>query len=469
NNIVQAANSVIAKNKTQLRKNVWTENNEGNKIKIVKNMSDTEEGRLVADTIFEEKHQNSWKNEDFAILYRTNAQSRIMEEALRRKNIKYKIVGGFSFYQRQEIKDLLGYLRFTVNQKDEEAFKRIINLPKRGIGDTTVAKLLAMAADKNIGIWELLTTHKADISNRILGALEVFTTLIEKFIKQLNNKNAHELAVIIAKESGLLAELYDDKSIEGISRYENVQELLNGISEFVSNEENEDKNLATFLQQVTLVTSLDESGKDEDQDKVTLMTIHSAKGLEFKHVFVVGMEENLFPSQMANNSLASIEEERRLFYVAVTRAEEKLTLTYAVNRYQYGNLQQSEKSRFLQEIDEQYLQVDGGMTRWSRQGMMDKIESKNETTNFNFSNQFKKTSSASYTRLASTSQKTSTDFKPSNLTELKIGMKVEHQKFGVGIIKEIQNFQDDKKAIIEFEISGEKTLLLSFAKLQILN
>ncbi|TAE45074.1 MAG: ATP-dependent DNA helicase, partial [Cytophagales bacterium] len=281
NNIVQAANSVIANNKNQLRKSVWTSNDEGNKIKLVKTMTDTEEGRLVADTIFEEKHQNSWKNEDFAILYRTNAQSRIMEEALRRKNIKYKIVGGFSFYQRQEIKDLLGYLRFTVNQRDEEAFKRIINLPKRGIGDTTVAKLLAMANEKNINVWELLTEHTTEISNRIAGVLEVFTNLIKKFIQLLDSKDAHELAVIIAKESGLLKDLYEDKTIEGISRYENVQELLNGISEFVDNEENEDKSLSTFLQQITLVTSMDEASKDEDKDKVTLMTIHSAKGLEF--------------------------------------------------------------------------------------------------------------------------------------------------------------------------------------------
>ncbi len=469
NNIVQAANSVIAKNKSQLRKSVWTENDEGNKIKVVKTMSDTEEGRLVADTIFEEKHQNSWKNEDFAILYRTNAQSRIMEEALRRKNIKYKIVGGFSFYQRKEVKDLLAYFRYTVNQRDDEAFKRIINLPKRGIGDTSVATLLALAGEKGITVWELLTLHKDDISNRILGVLEVFTTLIQKFIDLLNTKNAHELAVIIAKNSGLLQELYEDKSIEGISRYENMQGLLNGISEFVDNEENIDKNLATFLQQVTLVTSLDESSKDEDQDKVTLMTIHSAKGLEFKHVFVVGMEENLFPSQMANNSLASIEEERRLFYVAVTRAEQKLTLTYAQSRYYFGNLQQSEKSRFLEEIDAQFLQVDGGISRWTRQEMMNKIEQKNESTNFNFSNQFKNSSPAAYTRITNTTQKTnSTDFKPSNVAELKVGMKVEHQKFGVGVIRELQNFQDDKKAVIDFQTAGEKTLLLSFAKLQIL-
>lgn len=469
NNIVQAANSVIANNKNQLRKSVWTSNDEGNKIKLVKTMTDTEEGRLVADTIFEEKHQNSWKNEDFAILYRTNAQSRIMEEALRRKNIKYKIVGGFSFYQRQEIKDLLGYLRFTVNQRDEEAFKRIINLPKRGIGDTTVAKLLAMANEKNINVWELLTEHTTEISNRIAGALEVFTNLIKKFIQLLDSKDAHELAVIIAKESGLLKELYEDKTIEGISRYENVQELLNGISEFVDNEENEDKSLSTFLQQITLVTSMDEASKDEDKDKVTLMTIHSAKGLEFKHVFVVGMEENLFPSQMANNSLAAIEEERRLFYVAVTRAEQKLTLTYAQNRYYYGNLQQCEPSRFLNEIDKQFLQNEGGMSKWTRQGFMNKEESNEKDNNtFSFSNQFKKTT-ANYTKVTNLTKTTPTaDFKPSNLAALKVGMKVEHQKFGVGIIKELQSFQDDKKAIINFETQGEKTLLLSFAKLQIL-
>lgn len=469
NNIVQAANSVIANNKNQLRKSVWTSNDEGNKIKLVKTMTDTEEGRLVADTIFEEKHQNSWKNEDFAILYRTNAQSRIMEEALRRKNIKYKIVGGFSFYQRQEIKDLLGYLRFTVNQRDEEAFKRIINLPKRGIGDTTVAKLLAMANEKNINVWELLTEHTTEISNRIAGVLEVFTNLIKKFIQLLDSKDAHELAVIIAKESGLLKDLYEDKTIEGISRYENVQELLNGISEFVDNEENEDKSLSTFLQQITLVTSMDEASKDEDKDKVTLMTIHSAKGLEFKHVFVVGMEENLFPSQMANNSLAAIEEERRLFYVAVTRAEQKLTLTYAQNRYYYGNLQQCEPSRFLSEIDKQFLQNEGGMSKWTRQGFMNKEESNEKDNNtFSFSNQFKKTT-ANYTKVTNLTKTTPTaDFKPSNLAALKVGMKVEHQKFGVGIIKELQSFQDDKKAIINFETQGEKTLLLSFAKLQIL-
>jgi DNA helicase-2/ATP-dependent DNA helicase PcrA len=450
-NIVKAANSIINKNKSQLRKNVWTENVEGPLIDLIKAASDNEEGNLIANSIFEEKMNNSLRNSDFAILYRTNAQSRAFEEALRRRNIKYRIIGGVSFYQRKEIKDIIAYLRFTVNQNDEEAFKRIINLPKRGIGETTVAKIIVTADENNTGLWEVVcNVQKLMPGGRLSAPIDTFATLIKSFKVISTQKDAFETATHVAKTSGLLKDLHEDKTVEGLARYENVQELLNAIKEFVDNPENEDKSLSAFLQSVSLLTSADDE-KDTDTDKITLMTIHAAKGLEFKHVYIVGMEEDLFPSQMMLASRADLEEERRLFYVAITRAEKKLTLAFAETRYKFGRLKTCEPSRFLNEIDPAFIR-------------MDKSLNSREAATASF---VKSLTPRKPTAMPVNLHTPSEDFVPSDTSTLTGGMKVEHPKFGFGIVKEVEVQGNDKKARIEFEKVGEKTLLLSFAKLKI--
>jgi DNA helicase II / ATP-dependent DNA helicase PcrA len=354
-NIVSTANSIIAKNKSQLKKNIWTKNDDGDFIELMKASSDNEEGRIIATTIFEEKNNKKLNNSDFAILYRTNSQSRAMEEALRKTGISYRIVGGLSFYQRREIKDLMAYFRYVVNQEDEEAFKRIINYPKRGVGNTSVEKMMIAAYEHDIPLWEVISNSNSFLTGRAANSVDDFCTMIKSFKIEAERKDAFDSASSIAKQSGLLKELYEDKTIEGLNRYENVQELLNAIKEYVDNLENEDKSLGAFLQEIALLT--DEDQNKDNQDTVTLMTIHSSKGLEFKYVFVVGMEEDLFPSQMMMQSREDLEEERRLFYVAATRAMEKLYLSYATTRYRYGRLLNCEPSRFLEEIDPLYIKV----------------------------------------------------------------------------------------------------------------
>jgi len=488
-NIVNAANSVIARNKAQLRKNVFTQNHEGTLIEVMKASSDNEEGRLVASAIFEEKMNGSLRNTDFAILYRTNAQSRAFEEALRKLNIKYRIVGGLSFYQRKEIKDLLAYLRFVVNQADEEAFKRIINLPKRGIGDTTVAKIAVTADEHNVTVWEVVADINHYISGRAAVPIEQFSILIKSFkLLTEQGKNAYEVAAHVAKNSGLLKDLYEDKTVEGLSRYENVQELLNAVKEFVDNPENEDKNLATFLQTVSLLTNADEADDDDDNDRVTLMTIHGAKGLEFRNVHIVGLEEGLFPSQMMLEKREDLEEERRLFYVAITRAEVKLTLSYAETRYNWGRLNNCEPSRFLFEIDQRFLQ----MVQGRRSGGFDATsarERENEPASMGFirkaaprpllNNQTETASNATknsaITRnlankpaAAAPIHVPSEGFVASNTSNLTEGMRVEHPKFGFGTTTKLDINGTDRKATVKFDTAGEKTLLLSFAKLRII-
>jgi DNA helicase-2/ATP-dependent DNA helicase PcrA len=456
--IVQAANSVISKNQAQLKKNVWTSNEAGDLIEIIKATSDSEEGRMVAQAIFEEKMQHKYKNADFAILYRTNAQSRSFEEALRRMGIRYKVVGGLSFYQRKEIKDLIAYLRYSINHNDEEAFKRIINLPKRGIGDTTIAKITVIADEQKVTIWDVLTNSMKYVGGRAAIALDNFAMLVKTFEIAAKQKNAYDAALEIAKNSGLLKELYEDKSIEGLARYENVQELLNAIKEFVDNPENKDKTIGAFLQEVSLLTTLDESSEEgEDaKDAVTLMTIHSAKGLEFKNVFVVGMEEDLFPSQMMIGSRSELEEERRLFYVAITRAEKKLTLTYASSRYRFGRIKDCEPSRFLDEIDPRCVKQKNANVKNSL-GLGEESSLKNLV----------RSNHTQQVAAKKTSYKPPADFKPSDTTYLAAGMKVEHLKFGYGLVLEVQGEDKDRKARINFEEAGEKLLLLSFAKLKV--
>lgn len=471
NTIVQAANSVIKNNKEQLEKNVFTANEDGPKIELLKAISDMEEGRLVATQIFEAKSRLGLKNLDFAILYRTNAQSRVFEESLRRMNIKYRIIGGLSFYQRREIKDLLAYLRFTVNQQDTEAFKRIINLPKRGIGDQTVAKILVTAAENNKSVWEIVGDIHTYVSGRAANAIDQFATIIKGFNLLLEEgKDAYSVASYVAKTSGILRELFEDKTIEGLARYENVQELLNSVKQFVDNPDNEDKTLSSFLQTVSLLTTSDVEDEDGDHDRVTLMTIHGAKGLEFKQVFVVGMEENLFPSQMMLHRRSDLEEERRLFYVAITRAEQKLTLSYAESRYNYGRLNQCEPSRFLDEIDPTFLSIaPERLSSRARENevkgrdVFDAMLQKKPTTSPSLAQQLKPVQ-----RMQAGSSHTPTSgFSPSPIEQMKVGQRVEHQKFGFGTITKLELVAGAQKATVLFEKEGEKTLLLSFAKLQI--
>ncbi|MGG7666199.1 ATP-dependent helicase [Dyadobacter sp. BHUBP1] len=460
--IVNAANSVIARNKSQLEKHTFTSNEEGSLIDVIKAGSDNEEGRLVATAIFEEKMQKSLRNENFAILYRTNAQSRSFEEALRKLGIKYRIVGGQSFYQRKEIKDLLAYLRFTVNQRDEEAFKRIINLPKRGIGDTTVAKIAVTASENNVAIWDVVANINQFGSGRSIAPIEGFATLIKSFkILVEEGKDAYEISSHIAKASGILRELYEDKTVEGLSRYENVQELLNGIKEFVDSDETEDKSLSAFLQSVSLLTNADEPDDNNDHDRVTMMTIHSAKGLEFRNVFIVGLEEDLFPSQMMLESRQDLEEERRLFYVAITRAEKKLSFSYAESRYQWGRLKMCEPSRFLLEVDQKYLNVNRMV-----QSALERDTTPPVTTFAR--NLVQRKTEARPVATAATSHVPSADFVPTDTFDLAEGDKVEHLKFGFGVVTKMDVNGTDRKATVKFDLVGEKTLLLSFAKLRVL-
>ena len=453
-NIVQAANSVIKNNKAQLRKDVFTDNEEGTLIEVIKANSDNEEGKLIANSIFEEKMNNHLSYEDFAILYRTNAQSRAMEESLRRMNIKYRIVGGLSFYQRKEIKDLISYLRLTVNHNDEQALRRVINYPKRGIGDTTIDKIVVAADESNHTIWEVVCNAKNFLTGRVSTPIEDFATKIKSFSVLAETNDAFETAKYIAKQSGIIEDLYADKTIEGVARYENIQELLNGIKEFVDDPEKEDKSLAAFLQDIALLTDVDNK-KEDTGEYVTLMTIHSAKGLEFRNVFIVGMEENLFPSQMMLTTRADLEEERRLFYVAITRAEKKLTLSYATSRYQWGNLRACEKSRFIDEIEPAFLNFQYG---GDGPGVFEKVL-KRKTVVSNLAPAAPKKTATNYIPPA--------DFVPSDTSKLQAGMRVEHPKFGFGVVAKMDTQGNSIKAIIDFEEAGEKTLLLSFAKLRI--
>ncbi len=463
-NIVNAANSVIDKNKGQLKKTVWTANGEGSQIELIKSVSDNEEGRFVASAVFERKAQDSYSNSDFAVLYRTNSQSRAIEEALRKAGIPYKIYGGLSFYQRKEIKDLMAYLRFTINTDDEQAFRRIVNLPKRGIGVTSVEKMVVAAFEHDIPLWEVLTNIEHFLPGRAANAVRDFVTLIKSFKIYVESKDAYETANHIAKNSGLLKELYDDKTIEGLNRYENVQELLNAIKEYVETPEVEDKSIGSFLQEVALLTDQD-NDNDGNTDFVTLMTIHSAKGLEFKNVFIVGLEEDLFPSQMMLSSRADLEEERRLFYVAITRAKENLYFSYALSRYRFGRLLNCEPSRFIEEVDPSYIRVNtrygsrepklsrsfeapGVSSRYARNLVHSKLKEVKKPPSYH---------------------KPSADFAPSDTSKLAEGMKVEHPKFGFGKVSKMDTQGANRKAKVIFEDFGEKTLLLTFAKLRIVD
>ncbi|MGF1533036.1 MAG: ATP-dependent helicase [Bernardetiaceae bacterium] len=448
--IVAAANKIIGNNQDQLQKNVWTDNQNGEKVEVFKATTDIEEGRLVSTSIFEQKTQKGLIYSDFAILYRTNAQSRAMEESLRRLNIPYRVVGGLSFYQRKEIKDLVAYFRLVVNPNDEEAFKRIINLPKRGIGGTSVSKILLAAQAQQVPLWQILQHVEKYLPGRIGNAVSDFVEMIALMQKSLDKKNAFEAASYIAKQSGLLKALFDDQTIEGRTRYDNVQELLNAAQSFVEKQQPEEgQGLADFLQEVSLLTSADQT--DENDDAVTLMTIHSAKGLEFKHVYLVGLEEDLFPSSRMIASRSELEEERRLFYVAITRAERRLTLSYALQRYRFGSLRPCEPSRFLFEMDPNLLTLQAFAPQ--EEPMTNFVRKKAQE---------RKTASA-----PPAAHTPSAKFRPAQPSEIKAHMRVEHLKFGLGNVLKLEETPNGKAAKVRFDKFGEKTLLLSFAKLSI--
>ena len=482
NTIVRAANSVISKNKDQIEKQVWTDNPDGDKIIVHRSATDADEGRYIASTLFEWKLNNQLKNGDFAVLYRTNSQSRAIADALRKRDIPYRIYGGLSFYQRKEIKDVLAYLRLVINPKDEEALMRVINYPTRGIGQTTLDKLVVAAKETGMSIFELLSPENrsslkinASTSNR----LEDFATMIRSFQILAESADAFTLTEYVIKKSGLVLEMKKDGTPEGIARLENMEELLNGIQDFVEGQREIDEatgSIAEFLEDVALATDLDKEVGDDD--RVALMTIHLAKGLEFPYVFIVGMEADLFPSAMSMNTRAELEEERRLFYVALTRAEKQAVLTYTINRYRWGKLIDAEPSRFIEEIDEQYLD--------------------NQVVDFrrNFS-PYLDTSlfgEVDHSKLRTVKPKAGTPpsigrptekqlqklrkIKPALVqpvaesatlyADLSVGAKVNHERFGTGVVQSIEGIGVNKKAEIKFESGGIKKLLLKFAKLQII-
>ncbi len=481
-NIVNAANSIIEKNQTKLDKVVWTANEVGEKITVNRSLTDGDEGRYVASSIFENKMQNQAKNGDFAVLYRTNAQSRSIEDALRKRGLEYRIYGGLSFYQRKEIKDVLSYLRIIINPSDEEALKRIINFPGRGIGQTTIERLIVSANEYDKSIFEVLK-HLHELPININGGtktkLQNFTTMIESFQVMSNTVNAFDLAEHVCKASGLIQEFKKDGTPEGITRLENIEELLNGIKDFVEGQQelaDSTGSLAEFLEDVALATDLDNE-EGEDSDKVALMTIHLAKGLEFEYVYIVGLEENLFPSAMSMNTRSELEEERRLFYVALTRAEKQAYLTYALSRYRWGKLVDAEPSRFIEEIDEQYLEivtpkeerrfnpmlsadifgdVEPNTVRYKKPAYLKAKPKVKEP--------FKITAPKNLKKVSDTKNTT-------NLFDNKliVGDVVNHQRFGKGNVLNIEGKGADLKAEIKFENGGSKKLLLRFAKLEIIS
>ncbi len=552
--ILNVANQVIGNNKSQIPKELWTENGDGDKIKLVRTMTDNDEGKFVADAIQEQKLRNHFFNRDFAILYRTNAQSRAMEESLRRMNIPYTIFGGISFYQRKEVKDYVAYLRIIVNPRDEEALKRIINFPVRGIGKTSLDRLILVANEQSITMWEVLTRAGSfGFKAGTLEAIENFVLMIKSFASMLKNSNAYDVAFHVGKQTGLVRELFNDKSTEGVQRYENVQELLNSIKEWVDDKQNraqidedgvmldegmrdegegmreedegmrnegmrdegegmrdenaalfsanpeveapgpedpnakkplrEDVLLSAYLQQITLLTDAD--NKDEHADTVKMMTIHAAKGLEFSCVFAVGLEEMLFPSAMSINTREELEEERRLFYVVITRAKHKLWISYANTRYKFGQVVQNEPSRFINELPEDHLdrsyagggfrnQSSGGPSASERMKGWGGSSGATPQNRTYFNEPKKQPEKPTYLPVQPPVSKAvvhqpSADFSPSDTTDLKAGQQVEHQKFGFGEVLKMEGAAHNPIATIQFKLNGEKKIMLNYAKLRIVN
>lgn len=496
--IVCAANSLIEKNERQIRKAVFSKKEKGEAIGVFQAYSDVEEGDIVANKIAELRREHSYGYADFAILYRTNAQSRIFEEALRKRTMPYKIYGGLSFYQRKEIKDVIAYFRLVVNPNDEEAFKRIINYPARGIGDTTVGKIISAATDNGVSLWTALCeplSYGLNINKGIHTKLQGFRELIEGFITDQADKNAYEIGTDIIRQSGIINDVCQDTSPENLSRKENIEELVNGMNDFCAlrqEEGNPNISLTDFLSEISLLTDQD-SDKADDGEKITLMTVHSAKGLEFKNVFVVGMEENLFPSGMVGDSPRALEEERRLFYVAITRAEEHCYLSFAKTRFRYGKMEFGSPSRFLRDIDINFLRmphesgvsrsVDEGAGRFRREieGGFTRFASPSRTP-------FGSTSSSEQrerpkaqiiapsvprnlkkvSTIGSSGGNQAVSSGSASVAGVQAGQMIEHERFGLGEVIKVEGTGDNAKATIHFKNAGDKQLLLRFARFKVI-
>ena len=491
--IVCAANSLIEKNERQIRKEVFSEKERGEPIGVFQAYSDVEEGDIVANKIAELRREHSYGYADFAILYRTNAQSRVFEEALRKRSMPYKIYGGLSFYQRKEIKDVIAYFRLVVNPNDEEAFKRIINYPARGIGDTTVGKIISAATENGVSLWAALCeplSYGLNINKGTHTKLQGFRELIEGFMTDQVDKSAYEIGTDIIRRSGIINDVCQDTSPENLSRKENIEELVNGMNDFCAlrqEEGNPNISLTDFLSEIALLTDQD-SDKADDGEKITLMTVHSAKGLEFKNVFVVGLEENLFPSGMVGDSPRALEEERRLFYVAITRAEEHCYISFAKTRFRYGKMEFGSPSRFLRDIDVNYLrlpheagvsrsvdegagrfrrEIEGGFTRTASPTpygtkFSDRERPKTQVIAPSVPKNLKKVSavSGSSTRSASAGS--------ASVTGVQAGQMIEHERFGLGEVIRVEGTGDNAKATIHFKNAGDKQLLLRFARFKVI-
>jgi len=485
-NIVNAANSLIHKNKEQIFKNVYSEKEQGSKVRVSSSYSDYEEGYAVAAMINEMRMRKDYDYSEFAILYRTNAQSRILEEALRKRGIPYKIYGGLSFYQRKEVKDVISYLRLIVNPHDEEAFKRVINYPSRGIGDTTVNKVISAATENNVSLWTVLNApidYALPINSGTAKKLSDFREMIERFIQENARLSAEEMAAMVVKESGIVSTLFQDRSVEGISKQENLQELLKGIAEFceLRREEGvEQVSLADFLSEISLLTDQD-NDKDEQANKVTMMTVHAAKGLEFRNVFVVGLEEELFPSSMSKDNPRAVEEERRLFYVAITRAEENCVLTYAKSRFRNGQSAMCSPSRFLKDIDVQFLEFPADSSADTFAAARERFERPAFSSPFQQPRAVEKEEPSFISPVAqaqqrqrlrkvetATSSSVSSSAPASDLSGLCVGAKVRHDRFGEGEVIAIEGDGGNAKATVAFTHFGQKQLLLKFARLTII-
>lgn len=475
--IVCAANSLIEKNQRQIRKEVFSEKERGEAIGVFQAYSDVEEGDIVINKIKDLRRCHDYEYSDFAILYRTNAQSRIFEETLRKNGMPYKIYGGLSFYQRKEIKDVVAYFRVTVNPADEEAFKRIINYPARGIGDTTLGKIIEAATGNNTSLWNVLCdplAYQLSINKGTHTKLQEFRELIESFRDRLVTDNAYQIGTDIIRRSGIMTDIHADNSPESLSRQENIEELVNGLQDFCAlrmEEGSTDISLSDYLSDIALLTDQD-SDKDNEGAKVVLMTVHSAKGLEFRNVFVVGMEENLFPGSMAGDSPRAMEEERRLFYVAITRAEEHCYLSYARTRFRYGKMEFGTPSRFLRDIDTCFLdlpheagighKVDEGAARFRKEEVRQQIRPRAQVIAPTLPRNLKKVASSSAENQSAQSMQTS-------LGELRVGQNIQHERFGMGEVTKLEGSGDNAKATIRFRHAGEKQLLLRFARFTVID
>ncbi len=475
--IVCAANSLIEKNQRQIRKEVFSEKERGEAIGVFQAYSDVEEGDIVINKIKDLRRRHDYEYSDFAILYRTNAQSRIFEETLRKNGMPYKIYGGLSFYQRKEIKDVVAYFRVTVNPADEEAFKRIINYPARGIGDTTLGKIIEAATGNNTSLWNVLCdplAYQLSINKGTHTKLQEFRELIESFRDRLGTDNAYQIGTDIIRRSGIMTDIHADNAPESLSRQENIEELVNGLQDFCAlrmEEGSTDISLSDYLSDIALLTDQD-SDKDNEGAKVVLMTVHSAKGLEFRNVFVVGMEENLFPGSMAGDSPRAMEEERRLFYVAITRAEEHCFLSYARTRFRYGKMEFGTPSRFLRDIDTCFLdlpheagighKVDEGAARFRKEEVRQQIRPRAQVIAPTLPRNLKKVASSSAENQSAQSMQTS-------LGELRVGQNIQHERFGMGEVTKLEGSGDNAKATIRFRHAGEKQLLLRFARFTVID